>query len=72
MGLTCNISYEKIAEILYLTQGTIIRRDTLYKFFNEKVDDFIEKIENKVQEEFENSNIELSDTLSYDEQYFTC
>ena len=57
MKLKCNISYENTSEILKLTNGTKIRRDTLFKLTMEKA------------EELKTQKIEFSEVLSFDEQY---
>ena len=69
LGLICNISYEKITEIIYLTKNVKIRRDTLFKFFKENACDFLSKKEKENEEERIRQNIEFSEVLSYDEQY---
>ena len=69
LGLICNISYEKITEIIKLTKHVNIRRDTLFKFFKENSEEFLSKKEKENEEERIRQNIKFSKVLSYDEQY---
>lgn len=69
LGLICNISYEKITEILKLTKNIRIRRDTLFKFFKENSEEFLSKKEKENEKERIKQEIVFSEVLSYDEQY---
>lgn len=69
LKLICNISYEKITEIIKLFTGTEIRRDTLYKLIQENEEKFISEKEKETKDKFEKSGIKRSDILSYDEQH---
>ena len=37
LGLICNISYEKMVEIIYWAHGVKISRETLYKFRKDNI-----------------------------------
>ena len=65
----CNISYDKITEIIKLAKNIDIRRDTLFKFFKEEVPDFLSKKEKENLEELKKQDISFSEVLCYDEQY---
>ena len=65
----CNISYDKISEIIKLAKNTEIRRDTLFKFCKEEFPDFLSKKEKENKEELKKQNIHFSEVLCYDEQY---
>ena len=65
----CNISYDKITEIIKLAKNIDIRRDTLFKFFKEEVPDFLSKKEKENEGELKKQNISFSEVLCYDEQY---
>jgi len=69
LGLICNVSYQQVAEILYMFTGCEIRRDTTYKFCDEEINEFLLHKEKEVQQAVKEVNIEFSDCLSYDEQY---
>ena len=69
LGLICNVSYEKMCEIIYWAHGVEISRDTLYKFRKANFDSFVSKIKKELQEYYEKYNIEFSRVLCYDEQY---
>ena len=69
LELICNISYQQAAEILYMFTGCEIRRDTTYKFCDAEISEFLTKKETEMQQAVKETNIEFSDSLSYDEQY---
>ena len=69
LGLICNVSYEKMSEIIYWACGVEISRETLYKFRKENFKEFTSNIRIKLEELRKLAGIEFSDVLSYDEQY---
>ena len=69
LGLICNISYEKMAEIIYWAHGVKISRETLYKFRKDNFEGFVAKIRKQLSEMYEEHEIDFSDVLSFDEQY---
>ena len=69
LGLLCNISYEKMAEIIYWAHGVKISRETLYKFRKDNFDEFVSKIRKELLDMYEEQKIEFSKVLSFDEQY---
>ena len=69
LGLICNVSYEKMSEIIYWSQGVIISRNTLYKFRKEYFNQYIFQIQEKLEYQRKKYNIEFSDVLAFDEQY---
>ena len=69
LGLICNISYEKMAEIIYWAHGVKISRETLYKFRKENFDGFVSKIRKQLSEMYEEHKIEFSNVMDFDEQY---
>lgn len=69
LGLICNVSYERMCEIIYWAHGVQINRETLYKFRKEHFGDYVENIRKQLSELTKLSEIEFSDVLSYDEQY---
>lgn len=69
LGLICNVSYEKMSEIIYWSQGVIISRETLYRFRKEHFDEYVSKIHKKLEYQRKQSNIEFSNVLAFDEQY---
>ena len=58
-----------MTEIIYWTHGVQISRDTLYKFRKEYFNDFISKLREELREQLEQSHIQFSEVLSFDEQY---
>ena len=69
LGLICNISYEKMAEIIYWAHGVKISRETLYKFRKENFDGFVFKIRKQLSEMYKEHKIEFSKVMDFDEQY---
>ena len=58
-------------EILKLTNGTKIRRNTLFKLTMEKAEDFLSDKELEIVKDFKTQEIESSEVLSFDEQYIS-
>ena len=69
LGLICNISYEKMAEIIYWACGVKISRETLYKFRKDNFEGFVSKIRKQLSEMYEEHKIEFSKVMDFDEQY---
>lgn len=69
LGLICNVSYEKMAEIIYWAHGVEISREILYKYRKENFADFVAKIRKQLEELRKELKIEFSRVLCYDEQY---
>lgn len=69
LGLICNVSYEKMCEIIYWAHGVEIGRETLYKYRKENFANFVAKIRKQLSELLKELNIEFGRVLCYDEQY---
>lgn len=69
LGLICNVSYEKMAEIIYWAHGVKISRETLYKFRKDNFEGFVSKIRKQLLQFYEEQKIEFSKVMSFDEQY---
>ena len=66
LGLICNISYERLSEIIYWTHGVKVSRTTLYKFKKEKFDEYVSKMREDLKKYREEFKIEFSNVLAYD------
>ena len=69
LGFICNISYERMCEIIYWSQGVKINRETLYKFRKRYFKEYTDKLRKTLEEQRKNLNIESSESLCFDEQY---
>ena len=69
LGMICNISYERMSEIIFWAHGVKINRTTLYKFKKENFDEYVFKMREDLKKFCEEFKIEFSDVLAYDEQY---
>ena len=69
LGLICNSSYEKMAEIIYWAHGVKISRETLYKFRKDNFEGFVSKIRKQLSEMYEEHEIDFSKVMDFDEQY---
>ena len=69
LGLICNVSYQRMSEIIKWAHGVDISRETLYKFRKEKFAEFSTNLRNTLRELLESSDIKCSNILSYDEQH---
>ena len=68
LELICNISYERMFEIIFWAHGVKISRTTLYKFKKEKFDEYISKMKENLKKYRKEFKIKFSDVLTYDEQ----
>ena len=67
LGLICNVSYEKMCEIIYWAHGVEISKETLYKYRKQNFAGFIAKIRKQLEEMRKELNIEFGRVLCYDE-----
>lgn len=66
LRLICNVSYEKMSEIIYWACGVEINRGRLYKFRKENFKGFTSNIRIKLEESRKSQGIKFSDVLYYD------
>ena len=69
LGLICNVSYERMSEIIYWAHGVQISRETLYKFRKEHFSDYVSNIRKQLAKLSKSVELKFSDVLSFDEQY---
>ena len=68
LGLICNISYEKMAEIIYWAHGVKISRETFVQILEKKISmDLFLKIRKQLSEIYEEHEIEFSKVMDFDE-----